>query len=578
VITTLRLLGFGLCLALCTWVTGAAQSDFLQPYFPTLHKYPLVYIDDSVLAVYDFGAYLAGTGAVPTGRRDNDIDSLKNSLESFIDEAVIAIDMDRAALLSDPQAVRRGRWRLANAAGPLAFQHFIAPQIQVSEDAIGQFYRDSLAARFTAPERREVRHILFAPRAESKDGRRLQGREQIQAAQEAADSTLRAIQNGASFESLASALSDDTVSRGRGGYIGWIYPGNTTFAFDSAAFNAEIGVPRGPIRSVYGYHLILVEAERPESTIALHDSVRFEITRDLANDQSRRLGTLWADSMIAAADWKFNETALADTTGGLPDETWMVAINGRDTLWWGEWKGGWEYYKRTEGIQGAGTPEDKRASLKRSAYPYLYLHAAEDAGYADDPPIVAEMRLHLRSEALRQARGRLRDMQDSIAATLPQPDTAKVAVEFEKPLHLQMLRTRDSAQAWAAYKKLVAGNRFQTVAGWYHDNKREVRVGLWDLGWVGRDDLPPRLFGPAWILGVGKYTRPIQTDSGFYIFRLEDRRAAPNRLEDLTRARNELIHTSRALALKLWRQRIREGNRIRVDRSSWQRVTQLWRR
>lgn len=577
--TRFHLLGLGLCLAACTWGTCAAQSDEgLQPYFPSLHQYPLVYIDDTVLSVYDFGAYLAGTGLVPSGRSEVDIDTLKRSLESFIDEAVVVNDMDAAALSASPDVARRGRWRVAHAAGPAAFKRFIAPEVEITEEAIQQFYTDSLRTRFTAPRRREVRHILFAPRWATQDGNRRKGREHIEAAQAAAESALVAIQNGASFDSLAGLLSDDTVSRLNDGYIGWIYPGNTTFAFDSAAFNAEIGVPHGPIRSTYGYHLILVEAERPESTIALNGEVRFEITRALANDQAKRLGAVWSDSVIAAARWEFNEGALTDTTGLLPDSTWMVRINNRDTLFWDGWKGAWEFYKRTQGIQGAGTVEDKKTSLKRTGFPYLYLHAAEDAGYADDSAIVMEEWYHLRSEALQMANQRLRELQDSVSAALPQPDTTGETVEIDKPLHLQMLRARDSAQVWSAYKKLVAGNRFETVVGWYHDDRREARLGLWDLGWIGRDDLPPNLFGPAWILGVGKYTRPIPTDSGFYILRLEDRRAATNNLETLTRARNDLIRKSRTLALETWRREIREGNRIRVDRSSWQRVKQLWRR
>jgi hypothetical protein len=287
---------------------------------------------------------------------------------------------------------------------------------------------------------------------------------------------------------------------------------------------------------------------------------------------------VWADSVIAAADWKFNDAALADTTGQLPDSTWLVAINGRDSVFWGEWRGAWEYYKRSEGIEGAGTPEDKKTSLKRTGYPYLYLHAAEDRGYTDHPLIVSERNQHLRSEALRIAHTRLRQVQDSVLASMPQPDTAAAETPFDKPLHVQMLRARDSADAWSAYKQLFGGTAFAEVVKRYHSDRRDVMRGAWDLGWVGKEDLAPQFFGPCWILGVGKFTRPIQTDSGFYIFRLADRRAAANNLEELSRLQVEHATAGRKRGAEIWRADIRAGSRIRIDEGAWRRVEQLWRR
>jgi hypothetical protein len=573
-------IGLFLGLAFLTLAAGVARAeeDYLKPYFPSMARTPLVYIDDTVLTVYDFGTYLAGSGNTPTAKREKDLDTLRRALESFIDEGVIVRHLVADSILADPSAAHRGRWRVATAAGPAAFQHFIAPQIHVTDSAVEQYYHDSLASQFTAPKKREVWHMLFAPHATTQDGRRMDASERIEAARHSADSALAALKSGAPFDSLAGALSDDTVSRSHKGYLGWVYPGNTAYDFDTAAFHAEIGVPRGPIRTLYGFHIILVTGERPESTLALDDSVRYVITTALANEQARRLGGVWADSVIAAADWKFNADALADTSGLIPDATWMVVINGRDSLFWGEWRGAWEYYKRNQGVKGAGTPEDKRKSLKETGYPFLYLHAAEDRGYTDHPFIVSERNMHLRSEALRIAHDRLRKVQDSVLASLPEPDTATADVEFDRPLHLQMLRARDSADVWSAYKRLVGETEFAEVVRRYHANRREVMRGAWDLGWVGKEDLPPQFFGPCWILNVGKYTRPIETDSGWYIFRLADRRGPVNKLEEESRLLGQRSTTGRNRGAEIWRAEIRAGSRIRIDEGAWRRVEQLWRR
>jgi hypothetical protein len=210
-------------------------------------------------------------------------------------------------------------------------------------------------------------------------------------------------------------------------------------------------------------------------------------------------------------------------------------------------------------------------------FPYLYIQTAEEFGYADDPVIVGERRQHLRSEAIRLANVRLRDLEavpqrllDSIAAASePEP--------VEAPLHVQMISAQDTATIWAAYRRLVAGDDIASVAGWYHDNLREIRQRTWDLGWITEADLPARLWGAAWILKVGAYTRPIEYDSSYYILRLEDRKRAVAGPEDIQSRQDELRKQYRQDGLDRWRREIRAGHSIRLNPSYWRRVQQLWR-
>ncbi len=67
------------------------------------------------------------------------------------------------------------------------------------------------------------------------------------------------------FARAANAYTDDRDPNSKekvDGNIGYITAFNTIYPFETAAYNAEIGEVVGPIKTIYGYHLILVEDER----------------------------------------------------------------------------------------------------------------------------------------------------------------------------------------------------------------------------------------------------------------------------------------------------------------------------
>jgi hypothetical protein len=116
-----------------------------------------------------------------------------------------------------------------------------------------------------------------------------------------------------------------------------------------------------------------------------------------------------------------------------------------------------------------------------------------------------------------------------------------------------------------------------TVARWYHDNLREVRARAWDLGWIGRQDLPDKLWGTAWILDPGSYCRPVFYDSSYYILKVVDRKLEGVSQRDIVRQQTVIQNEWKRKGLAEWRKRIRAGHQIRINRSTWQRVQQLWR-
>lgn len=94
---------------------------------------------------------------------------------------------------------------------------------------------------------------------------------------------------GESFSKLAKAYSDDTVSKKRGGDLGWASRGTYAAEFDEYCWKGEIGKISDIIQTQYGFHIIRVddrhisEAERYEAEIEQEALELLEKEEDAGN-------------------------------------------------------------------------------------------------------------------------------------------------------------------------------------------------------------------------------------------------------------------------------------------------------
>ncbi len=133
----------------------------------------------------------------------------------------------------------------------------IAKGMKLSEDELRKFYDDE-AARFTTPEERKARHILFslAPNAKPEEKDRVLAQ---------ANAVRKQLLGGADFAALARKYSQDPGSASKGGELGFNRRGVFAPEFDSALFSLKkAGDLSEPVKTQYGYHLIQLEAVKPE--------------------------------------------------------------------------------------------------------------------------------------------------------------------------------------------------------------------------------------------------------------------------------------------------------------------------
>ncbi len=81
------------------------------------------------------------------------------------------------------------------------------------------------------------------------------------ASEKDANNIIARLNKGENFADLAKRFSKCPSGK-KGGDLGWFRPGDMVPEFDQAAFSAEKGAVVGPVKTQFGYHLILVTDQK----------------------------------------------------------------------------------------------------------------------------------------------------------------------------------------------------------------------------------------------------------------------------------------------------------------------------
>jgi hypothetical protein len=144
-----------------------------------------------------------------------------------------------------------------------------------------------------AGDRACVSHILI----QAGDGASAPTEEQYAAALAELEQVRGRLQGTANFGALAAEVSDDPGSAAAGGELGCAPQGAYVEEFDQAAWTQPLGVVSEPVRTDFGYHLILVTA-RGEITF---EDARAQLARAVQQQGSTIVGN-WLQSELRQAD------------------------------------------------------------------------------------------------------------------------------------------------------------------------------------------------------------------------------------------------------------------------------------
>jgi parvulin-like peptidyl-prolyl isomerase len=128
---------------------------------------------------------------------------------------------------------------------------------------------------FSQPERRRVRHVLCATQDEARSVADRAGA-------------------GERLDALARECSIDPGSRQAGGDLGLLKRGELAGEIEDLLFSADVGQIVGPVRSPFGWHVLVVDAIEEQRPPEL-TSVRDEIAAALAERRRREAYVAWLE-------------------------------------------------------------------------------------------------------------------------------------------------------------------------------------------------------------------------------------------------------------------------------------------
>ncbi len=179
-------------------------------------------------------AWLRVSGSKLVGDYKPSDEEIKSYYEEHKKRWLIPERVKVAYILLDPETVSAG--------------------VKVTEEALRDYWREH-QGEFKVPEERRVRHILVAVPQNADD-------EAVAKARNKAEAFYKRLKKGESFEKLAREASDDPGSKEKGGDLGWISPGIMPEAFEKAAYALKKGEISQPVRTPFGFHIILVDGIR----------------------------------------------------------------------------------------------------------------------------------------------------------------------------------------------------------------------------------------------------------------------------------------------------------------------------
>ena len=133
--------------------------------------------------------------------------------------------------------------------------------IYITRAEIEQYFQEHAEAFPPMKDAIEIAHILRETGSSGAADARALAR---------ADSIYNAIKSGESFDSLATALSDDPNTAEKQGHIGWTQRGDLLSSYEDAAFALKVGEVSRPVRTRYGYHIIRLDDRREEKISTSH--------------------------------------------------------------------------------------------------------------------------------------------------------------------------------------------------------------------------------------------------------------------------------------------------------------------
>jgi parvulin-like peptidyl-prolyl isomerase len=173
-------------------------------------------------------------------------------------------------------------------------------QAENPSDAEVLAYFQANSDRYATPEKFTARHILVGLKGAQGVGDKGLTDEEAKAKIAKIQAELKA---GKTFEDAAKEYSDDPGSKANGGLYKDITFGRFAKEFEAAVRTQEIGKVGEPVKTTFGYHLILVESRTPKQA-AEFDKIKDTVKKQMAPERREKLTKAYLDQVKKEVGFK----------------------------------------------------------------------------------------------------------------------------------------------------------------------------------------------------------------------------------------------------------------------------------
>jgi peptidyl-prolyl cis-trans isomerase C len=144
----------------------------------------------------------------------------------------------------------------------------IDKSITVTDEEIIAYFKNN-PEQFKELEQRKAKHILVKSKAQ-------------------ANEISKKLKKGGNFSTLAKKYSIDEATAKNGGDIGWFTTGRLVPEFEKVAFTLKKGQLSGPVKTQFGYHIILLEDVNVRPNLKLEE-VKGQIQQIVSTNKKRNV-------------------------------------------------------------------------------------------------------------------------------------------------------------------------------------------------------------------------------------------------------------------------------------------------
>ena len=166
----------------------------------------------------------------------------KKTLDYVVNIYVLAAEAEKQGLDKTPDVSRLLQFTRKDLLARLYLEK-VTKGMPIPGEADARAFYDKNKSQYVTPESVHLHHILVKTEKEAKDA-------------------LARLKKGEKFADIASTVSI-CPSRVQGGDLKWLPKGSLVKEIEDIAFVTKTGEIKGPVKTKFGYHVLLVEEKKP---------------------------------------------------------------------------------------------------------------------------------------------------------------------------------------------------------------------------------------------------------------------------------------------------------------------------